>query len=108
MSETDTGKKNIGLLSSDFVETMKKGYFVDKSLLIKDMIDAGSEVTLITRPRRFGKSLNLSMIQTFFEKTKKRNSVYFKNLKIWDCGKKYRSEQGKYPVIHMNLKDPKG
>ncbi|MCD8201858.1 MAG: AAA family ATPase, partial [Clostridia bacterium] len=108
MSETGDERKRIAYLSSDFVETMKKSYFVDKSLLIKEMIDTGAEVTLITRPRRFGKSLNLSMIKTFFEKTEEDNSVYFKDLKIWDCGEKYRSEQGKYPVIHMNLKDPKG
>ncbi|MCD8201810.1 MAG: AAA family ATPase, partial [Clostridia bacterium] len=62
MSESGDERKNIGLLSSDFVDTIENGYFVDKSLLIKDMIDTRSEVTLITRPRRFGKSLNLSMI----------------------------------------------
>ncbi|MCD8200905.1 MAG: AAA family ATPase, partial [Clostridia bacterium] len=108
MSETGDDRKRIAYLSSDFVETMKKSYFVDKSLLIKEMIDTGAEVTLITRPRRFGKSLNLSMIQTFFEKSEEDNSVYFKNLKIWECGGKYRAEQGKYPVIHLNLKGPAG
>ncbi|MCD8205338.1 MAG: AAA family ATPase, partial [Clostridia bacterium] len=108
MSETDNDRKNIGLLSSDFVDTMENGYFVDKSLLIKDLIDTRSKVTLITRPRRFGKSLNLSMIQTFFEKTEEDNSVYFNGLKIWECGEKYRAEQGKYPVIYMNLKGPSG
>lgn len=60
---------------------------------------------IFTRPRRFGKSLNLSMIRTFFEKTESDNSVYFKNLDIWKCGDKYTSEQGKYPVINLDLKD---
>ncbi|MCD8200517.1 MAG: AAA family ATPase, partial [Clostridia bacterium] len=92
---------------SDFVEVISKYYYVDKSLLIKELLDneGGDDAFLFTRPRRFGKSLNLSMIRTFFEKTESDTSVYFRNLEIWKCGEKYTSEQGKYPVIYFDLKD---
>ncbi|MCD8205112.1 MAG: ATP-binding protein [Clostridia bacterium] len=91
----------------NFINIVSKEYYVDKSLLIRDLIDNHSRhpVMLFTRPRRFGKSLNISMIRTFFEKTENDNSVYFKDLEIWKCGDKYTSEQGKYPVIYLDLKD---
>ena len=69
-----------------------KLYYVDKTLLIKDVIDFGGEVTLFTRPRRFGKTLALSMLRTFFEEERDRdgtivdNSRYFSGKKIMDCG----------------------
>ncbi|MCD8205213.1 MAG: AAA family ATPase, partial [Clostridia bacterium] len=92
---------------SNFIETVSNYYFVDKSLLIKELIDndGGDDALLITRPRRFGKSLNLSMIRTFFEKTDVDTSIYFKDLDIWKCGDKYTSEQGKYPIISLDFKD---
>lgn len=63
----------------DFKKLIDKGYyFVDKSLYIKDLLDMQSEVTLITRPRRFGKTLNMSMLKYFFEKTEEDNS-YLEN-----------------------------
>ena len=82
-------------------------YYVDKTLFIRDIIDSGSDVFLFTRPRRFGKTLNMSMLQTFFEKPLdgKDTSHYFKNLKIWQEGEKYTSEQGKRPVISLSLKE---
>jgi len=64
-------------------------------------------VSLFTRPRRFGKTLNMDMLRTFFEKTDEDTSVYFKDKKIWSCGKKYREYQGKYPVIFVTFKDIK-
>ncbi|MCD8205289.1 MAG: ATP-binding protein [Clostridia bacterium] len=103
----DINKKAFSL-DSDFKDIVSNFYFVDKSLLIKDLIDEHDKATLITRPRRFGKSLSLSMLETFFEKTESDTSVYFKDLKIWNCGEKYRAEQGMYPVIHLNLKGPAG
>lgn len=84
-------------------------YYVDKSLLIKDIIDIGSEVILITRPRRFGKTINMSMLKYFFEKANKDYSYLFENLTInqkenYD----YMKHHGKYPVIFISLKDAKG
>ncbi|MCD8205309.1 MAG: AAA family ATPase, partial [Clostridia bacterium] len=91
----------------NFINIVSKEYYVDKSLFIKDLTDNHSRhpVMLFTRPRRFGKSLNLSMIRTFFEKTDEDTSVYFKDLDIWKCGDKYTSEQGKYPVIYLDFKN---
>ena len=62
---------------------------------------------MFTRPRRFGKTLNMDMIRTYFEKTEEDTSVYFKDKEIWKCGEKYRSYQGKYPVIFLTFKDTK-
>lgn len=82
-------------------------YYVDKTLMIKDFLDARPMVTLFTRPRRFGKTLNMDMLRTFFERTNEDTSVYFKDKKIWSCGKKYRDYQGKYPVVFLSFKDVK-
>jgi len=64
-------------------------------------------VTLFTRPRRFGKTLAINTIKTFFEKTDEDTSRYFTDKKIWQCGDKYRALQGKYPVIMLTFKDVK-
>ena len=84
-------------------------YYSDKTLFIKKFLDLTSEVILFARPRRFGKTLNMTMMRTFFEKNLagKDTSHYFKNLKIWQAGDKYTSEQGKRPVIYLTLKDIK-
>lgn len=92
----------------DFKKLIDKGYyFVDKSLYIKDLLDMQSEVTLITRPRRFGKTLNMSMLKYFFEKTEEDNSYLFKGLKIMNESHKYLDCIGKYPVISLSLKAAK-
>ena len=75
--------------------------------MIKDFIDERPMVTLFTRPRRFGKTLNMDMLRTYFEKSDKDTSVYFQDKKIWACGQKYRDYQGKYPVIFLTFKDVK-
>lgn len=75
--------------------------------MLKDIIDERAMVTLFTRPRRFGKTLNMDMIHTFFQKTEEDTSKYFIDKKIWAQGKKYREYQGKYPVIFISLKDVK-
>ncbi|MCD8205554.1 MAG: ATP-binding protein [Clostridia bacterium] len=94
-------------LDSNFINVVSNCYFVDKSLFLRDLIDdyPNHPSMLFTRPRRFGKTLTLSMLQTFFEKTDEETSVYFKDLEIWKCGEKYSSEQGKYPVIYLDFKD---
>lgn len=92
---------------SDFRETVTKYYYVDKTLLIKEFIDTLPKVSLFTRPRRFGKTLTMDMLCTFFEKTDEDTSVYFKDKKIWTCGEKYRKHQGIYPVIFITFKDLK-
>ena len=82
-------------------------YYVDKTLLIKDIIDNKAKVNLFTRPRRFGKTLNISMLQYFFENGKEDNSYLFKNLKIMSEGEKYTSHIGQYPIINLSLKSAK-
>ena len=99
-------RKPIPVGTEDFKELIDKGYcFVDKTLLIKDLLNQNAKVNLITRPRRFGKTLNMSMIQRFFEKTEKSNAYLFDGLKINDAGEKYLKHQGQYPVITISLKD---
>ena len=93
----------IGITS--YKEVSSECYYVDKTLLIKDMIDEHNKVTLFTRPRRFGKTLTMDMVKTFFEKTEEDTSVYFSNRAIWNCGESYRTYQGKYPVIFISFKD---
>lgn len=92
---------------SDYKRAVSEYYYVDKTLLIRDFIDEMPVVSLFTRPRRFGKTLNMDMLRTFFEKTETDTSVYFRDKKIWKCGEKYRSYQGKYPVIFLTFKDTK-
>ncbi len=82
-------------------------YYVDKTLLIKDIIDSKGKVNLFTRPRRFGKTLNISMLQHFFENAKDDNEHLFKDLKIMSQGDKYISQMGQYPVINLSLKSAK-
>jgi hypothetical protein len=82
-------------------------YFVDKTLLIKELLDNKAAVNLFTRPRRFGKTLNMSMLQYFFENNEKDNSYLFENLNIMEAGEKYISHMGKYPVINLSLKSGK-
>lgn len=92
---------------SDYRLAASEYYYVDKTMMIRDFLDERPMVSLFTRPRRFGKTLNMDMIRTFFEKTGEDTSVYFRDKKIWACGKKYRDYQGKYPVIFITFKDVK-
>lgn len=92
---------------SDYRLASSEYYYVDKTMMIKEFLDERPMVSLFTRPRRFGKTLNMDMIRTFFEKTDEDTSVYFRNKKIWACGQKYRDYQGKYPVIFITFKDVK-
>ena len=92
---------------SGYIEAATRYYYIDKTLLIRDFIDALPKVSLFTRPRRFGKTLNMDMLRVFFERTSTDTSVYFKDKAIWDCGDYYRSFQGRYPVIYLSFKDVK-
>lgn len=92
---------------SDYRLASAEYYYIDKTMMLKDFIDERPMVTLFTRPRRFGKTLNMDMLRTFFEKTNEDTSKYFKDKKIWEQGEYYRSFQGKYPVIFITLKDVK-
>ena len=97
-----------------YKDMIGKGYYyVDKTLLIRDLLAQKSAVTLFTRPRRFGKTLAQSMLKAFFEKeimpdgTEADNSVYFQGKKIMDAGEEYTKHMGQYPVVFLSLKSAK-
>ena len=101
-------KKAVPVGIEDFERIVREDYYyVDKTQLIEELLINRAPVTLFTRPRRFGKTLNMSMIKYFFDvKNKEENKKLFENLKIYNS--EYMSEQGKYPVIFISLKDLKG
>ncbi|HZK55055.1 MAG TPA: AAA family ATPase, partial [Desulfosporosinus sp.] len=100
-------KKRIAIGVSDFRKLLTGDYYyVDKTLFIKDIMEDGSEIVLLPRPRRFGKTLNMSMLTYFLEKSPIDNSSLFENLAISqhsDC----MDKQGQYPVINLTFKDLK-
>ena len=101
-------KRKEGLLpppvgTSDWARFSRDSYCVDKTLILKDLIDSKSRVVLFTRPRRFGKTTMLEMIRAFYE----GEVSLFRDKKIWAAGAKYRKEQGKHPVIFLSFKDVK-
>lgn len=100
-------KKPLPIGISDFKVATTAYYYVDKTLLIRDFIDNKPMVSLFTRPRRFGKTLNMDMLRVFFEKSEEDTSVYFQDKMIWQCGNEYTAYQGKYPVIFLSFKDVK-
>lgn len=100
-------KKFLPIGISDYVRAQSEYYYVDKTLLIKEFLDQKPLVSLFTRPRRFGKTLNMDMLRVFFEISDEDTSIYFKDKAIWRCGDEYRSHQGKYPVIFLTFKDVK-
>ena len=110
----DTRKKQAALGVEDFKTMIDKGgYFVDKTLMIKELIESQAMVTLFTRPRRFGKTLNQFMIRRFFEDEitekgeKVDNGYLFDGLAITACGEEILKHQQRYPVIFMSLKSAK-
>lgn len=100
-------KKPLPIGISDYKVATTDYYYVDKTLMIKDFLDNKPMVSLFTRPRRFGKTLNMDMIRVFFEKDVKDTSCYFRDKKIWKCGDEYTKYQGQYPVIFLTFKDVK-
>ncbi len=100
-------KKLLPIGISDFKKVIEGGYaYVDKTMLIQELLEKGGDVALIPRMRRFGKTLNLSMLRYFFEKTNCDTSYLFRSLNIWK-NDQYRAMQGQFPVIFLSLKDVK-
>lgn len=98
--------KKIPVGISDFKNIIEGNYYyIDKSLFIKDILDIASTAVLIPRPRRFGKTLNISMLKYYFEKNETDYSSLFNNLAISKEGERYTSVQGQYPVIFLTFKD---
>ncbi len=93
----------------DFGRLRRRGlYYIDKTWLIKKLIDKlGADVFLFPRPRRFGKTLAMTMLRSFFEKTDEPRSAWFEGLSIWEAGPEYRKHFQQYPVIYLTLKDVK-
>ena len=111
ITETSRGEnmkhKPLPIGVEDFKRLVDNGYyFVDKTLMIKELLENKETVNLFTRPRRFGKTLNMSMLQRFFEATEKSNAYLFDGLKI-AAYPKYMAYQGQYPVISISLKSMK-
>lgn len=100
-------KKSLPIGISDYVRAQSEYYYVDKTMMIKEFLDRKPLVSLFTRPRRFGKTLNMDMLRVFFEISEDDTSRYFKDKAIWKCGEEYQSHQGKYPVIFLTFKDVK-
>lgn len=92
---------------SDYRIASTQYYYVDKTFMIRDFLDERPQVSLFTRPRRFGKTLNMDMLRTFFEITDEDTSVYFRDKAIWKQGKEYQEYQGRYPVVFLTFKDIK-
>lgn len=106
-------KKALPVGVENFEDIVKSGYYyVDKTMFIKELLDLKGKVNLFTRPRRFGKTLNLSMLRYFFEDTgdvkkNEENKSLFQGLKIMGQGEKYTQHMGDYPVIDLTLKSAK-
>ena len=98
-------RKPLPIGIEDFKEVIDSGYyFVDKTLMIKEFLDRGTDVTLITRPRRFGKTINMSMMAEFFDITKDSKEI-FKGTKIMETP--YVAEINQYPTIFISFADAK-
>ena len=94
---------NVSIGKQNFADIIENKYFyIDKTVLIKEWWDSGDDVTLITRPRRFGKTLNMSMLNCFFSNQYAGRGDLFEGLKIWEY-EKYRNIQGTYPVIFLSF-----
>ena len=100
-------KKPLPIGIDDFKTIIEEDYYyADKTKMIESLLDDGAGVTLFTRPRRFGKTLNMSMLNYFFNlKNKEENKKLFENLYI--SKSKYMNQQGEYPVIYLSFKDIK-
>ena len=95
--------KNIAIGSQNFEKIRRAGsFYIDKTDFIKEWWEENDEVTLITRPRRFGKTLNMSMLECFFSVKYAGGGSLFEGLSIWE-DEKYRALQGSYPVIFLSL-----
>ena len=99
--------KTVGIGNQDFEIIRQNGYFyIDKTNFIREWWESGDSVTLVTRPRRFGKTLNMSMLEKFFSVRYAGRSDLFEGLSIWQ-EEKYRQLQGTYPVLSISFADVK-
>ncbi|MGL6108292.1 AAA family ATPase, partial [Romboutsia sp.] len=99
--------KKISLGTSDFKKIIDNNYyFIDKTLIIKEFLEDSGEIVLLPRPRRFGKTFNLSILKYFLEKCDENRSYLFKNLKI-ENETEIMKKQGEYPLIYLTFKDDK-
>ena len=98
-------KKKLPIGISNFKDIIEKNYYYfDKTRFIEDILEDGAQVKLFTRPRRFGKTLNMSMLKYFFDvRNKEENRKLFENLEV--SKSEYFGEQGKYPVISISFKN---
>jgi len=101
-------RKKLNIGNSDFKSIVENNnYLIDKSLLIRDFIKIQKQVILLPRPRRFGKTLNLSMLKCFFDINHQENAKLFADLKIWQTEQEIKDKCCKYPVIYLSFKDAK-
>ena len=99
--------RNVAIGIQDFEDLVKKGYFyIDKTMFIREWWESGDGVTLIARPRRFGKTLNMSMLNRFFSNKYQGQGELFEGLDIWQY-EEYRELQGTYPVINLSFANVK-
>lgn len=99
--------RSLGVGHQDFEKIrMTDNFYIDKTHFIKEWWESNDEVTLIARPRRFGKTLNMSMLEKFFSVDYRDRGDLFRGLRIWE-EEKYRKLQGTYPVIFLSLADIK-
>lgn len=105
-----SGCKRLAIGDAEFISAMKTGTLVDKTMLIADVLDSGYKATLFCRPRRFGKTLNMTMLKAFLEMpsagglSHEDAEAIFAGTEIWDAdGGSHMSHQGEYPVIHISL-----
>lgn len=95
--------RTVTIGSQDFEKIrVNDSFYVDKTDFIKKWWESADDVTLITRPRRFGKTLNMSMLEKFFSVSYKNRADLFQNLKIWDC-ENFRNLQGTYPLLSLSF-----
>ena len=88
-------KRVIGIGKQSFEDIIQSNcFYIDKTSLIKEWWESEDDITLITRPRRFGKTLNMDMLRVFFEISDEDISIYFKEKAIWKCGQEYTRQQG--------------
>ena len=97
-----TDRKSLPIGISDYVRAQSDYYYVDKTLLIKEFLDRKPLVSLFTRPRRFGKTLNMDMLRVFFEISDEDTSIYFKEKAIWKCGQEYTRQQGNSSSVYVS------
>ncbi len=106
-----SGRKRLPIGYDGWADAMGGSVLVDKTMLAADVLDSGYKVTLFCRPRRFGKTLNMTMLRDFFELPPDGGSLapLFEGTEVWDAeGGRYREHQGAYPVIHLSLRTCKG